>query len=253
VQPHPGAYSPGVAADAGLPRSFGLPLDPHVIAWLPAVCLTLCLVFSFFPWVGAFPGGYRVFSQTPWEAAVRDVTFPATAVPESLQKAEPELRKLVSLNLLMFLYGILLILTVVLAWLERVVFRTPPDASTLPGPLAWLPGVWPHRFLLLLGLSLFLLFLIAVQSWLGFGVETAVEQYATTLHAEELKAAGTNAQKKQIAQINIAMDEARFVVQTTTVREIAVAAHVVVILAVLARFWLDRRGNKPVPRIAVEY
>lgn len=249
--PPAGAHAPGPPTYAGPLRSHGVPLDPRVMAWLPAACLTVCLVLTFFPWVGAYPGGYRVCSQNPWEAGVRDVNFPATAVPEAVQKAEPELRALAPINLFMLLYGILLVVTVLLAWLERV-FHTVPDVTTLPGPLAWLPRVWPHRFALLLGLTGLLLFLVGFQVWRGFGLETAVERYATNLHATEVEAADTNA-KKQIAQIGIGMDAARFAVQPTTVRDLAVAAHVVAVLGVLARVWLTRRGPKPPPRLALEY
>jgi len=249
--PPPETHTGPEPAGGGPLRHHGFTLDPRVLPWLPVFCLALCLVLSFFPWVGAYPGGYRVFSQTPWEAGVGGLTPVPTAVPQSLQQAEPELKRLTDWNPFMLLYDILLVLALILAVLERV-FQTAPTVAGLPGPLAWLPGVWPYRFAVLLGLTGLLLFLVVFQAWRGFGLETAVQQYATSLHAEEVEKAGTIAQK-QVAQIAIGMDAARFAVQPATVRDIAVAAHIVALLGVLSHLWLARRGGRPVPRIAIEY
>jgi hypothetical protein len=255
--PPPGYVPPSaappqpVAADPGDERTRGLALTPVVVGWVPVACLTLCLLLTFFPWVGAYPGGYRVLSQNAWEAGYGSVHAPAAAVPESLQQAEPEVVAHAPPNLLLLLYCVLLILTVLLAWAERLV-RTEPTVMTVPGPLAWLPGVWPYRFALLIGLAALLLVLVLYQSVRGFGLETSVRRYADGKHAAVLGAADTAA-KRQVAEIQAGMEAARFAVQPTTARDLAAAAHVVAVLALLARMWLARRGDRPPPRVVVQY
>lgn len=272
---HPGVYSPGPPAGdrpppppgfippalraaappaegAGELRSRVLVLAPGVVGWVPVACLALCLLLTFFPWVGSYPGGYRVFSQTPWQAGVGSVGFPATAAPQELQEAEPRFQKdLTPPNLFMLLYGVLLVVTVALAGIERA-FPAGPHEADLPGPLAWVPGVWPYRFAVLLGLAGLLLFLVLFQAWRGFGLETAVERYAADRHDAALKAADTKA-KEQVAQIQAGMDAARFAVRPTTARDLALALHVVAVLGLLARVWLDRRDGKPPPQVVVQY
>src|SRR5579883_347174 len=77
--PPPETHTGPEPAGGGPLRHHGFTLDPRVLPWLPVFCLALCLVLSFFPWVGAYPGGYRVFSQTPWEAGVGGLTPVPTA------------------------------------------------------------------------------------------------------------------------------------------------------------------------------
>src|SRR5262245_50726978 len=49
-------------------RSFAIVLSPRVVAWLPAVCLTLALLLTFLSWVGSYFGDNPVYSQGPWRS-----------------------------------------------------------------------------------------------------------------------------------------------------------------------------------------
>jgi hypothetical protein len=232
-------------------RTRALPLAPGVLAWVAPACLTLALVLTFFPWVGAYPGGYRVFSQNPWRASIGRIDATSTAVPE-LQDAESKFKTdLTPSNLLLLLYAVLLVLTVALTWLERVL-PSQLDSAAVHRRVSWLPGVWPYLPSVMLGWSLLLLLLLLYQTWLGFGLETAVQKYAVALHDKDLKASETNA-KKQVVEIEVGMDAAKFAVEGTTAFDVAVLAHAVAVLALLGRQWLTRRGAKPHPRIAVQY
>lgn len=248
----PAPPPPVPSADSGELRSCGITLSPAVVGWVPVVCLTLCLLLSFFPWVGAYPGGYRVFSQHAWEAGFGWLGIQVTAVPQILDDAERDLKALLPMNLFMVLYGILLILTVILAWIERVL-TSELDVLNLPGPLAWLPTVWPYRFTLLIGLATLLLFFVIFQMGRGFGLETAVAEYAATRHAEALAAPDLTEAKRQVAYIQIGMDTARFALRRTTVLSVVLAAHILALLGLLTRIWLTRRGNKQPPRLVIQY
>jgi hypothetical protein len=233
-------------------RTHSLPLSPRVLVWVPAAALTLALLLSFFPWVGAYPGGYRVFSQNAWRAGVGSVDAPATVVPQEILDAGAKIQKdLTPANLLLLMYAILLVVTVVLAWLERAL-PSQLDSDAVHRRLGWLPAVWPYLTPALLGWSALLLVLILYQSWRGFGLETAVQRYAAARHDSEMKAAETNA-KRQVVEIEIGMDAAKFDLATTTVFDIVVAAHVIAVLALVGRRWLENRGAKPPPRIALQY
>src|SRR5437899_855808 len=52
----------------GYSRSFECTLSPRVLAWVPAIGLTLIFILTFFPWVGVYPSGYLVYGQGAWRA-----------------------------------------------------------------------------------------------------------------------------------------------------------------------------------------
>lgn len=241
----PAAYEPGSI------RTCSVEFAPGVLAWVPIGCLIVVLVLSFFAWVGSYPGGHRVFSQSAWEAAFGALHSPPTAAPQVVQDLEPQLREAVSWNPLMFVYVIVLVLAIIFTAIERS-FPRRPDVMSLPGPLAWVPGFWPYRFVLPVVFAIVLLFLIVVQSWRGFGLNDAAWTLAHSQHAAALEAADTSA-KKQIAEIEVGLTAARLAIQTTTALDFAILLHVIAVLAILARIWLSRRGNKPLPRLTLMY
>ena len=244
--PPAGATAPPVPVPtpAGYTHSGGFALTPQALGWVPAACLTVVLALSFFPWVGSYPGGVRLYSQMPWQAAFGYFT------PSPLGSADDELalKSLVSMNWLLVLYVLLLLPAVALAWSERFVRGTNPTPTNLPGPLARLAVVWPQRFLLLTVLTGLLLALLLVQTWRGFGLEQAVDALAARTHEKEVSEADTLA-KEQRAQVRVGQEVGRFALDGTTALNWAIAAHVVAVASVVGLWWLHRRGPKPAPQV----
>ena len=238
-----------VAAGAeGYERSVGFHLSPRVLDWVPAGCLTLALFLTFFSWVGTYPGGTRVYSQTPWQALFADYTV--NTLPEDLLKDEADLDKKISSSWLMLPYLPLLIVAVILAWAERLVNKT--TLSGLPHSLKFIENLWPMRMGLLAILAAILLVLAVAQTARGLGLETAIRAKVAEQFTEQIAQADTTP-KKQRVLVQAGAELNRFGLQGTTARDLAIFAHLLAVVALLTRFWIDRRGTKPPPRFQIQY
>lgn len=250
VPPTPTA--PTAGAPAGYERSAGFALLPQVIDWIPAGCLTLVLLLSLFAWVGTYPGGTGVYTQSPWGAAVRGYSI--GTLSDDLLKDEPSVRANMSMSWLLWPYLLLLLAAVVLVWGERVVGR---NKSGPPASVPALAGVWPLRFAVLGGLAALLLLLLVFQSWRGFGLERAIQRTADQRVEDFLavqyagKELPTGEAAKNRVEVLKGQEFARFAVQGTSAFHLAMAAHFVAVLGLAAAWWLDRRGTKPPPRVAL--
>lgn len=251
--PPPGAEAvpPTPAVPSGYGRVLSLTFSPGWLAWVPVACVTFAFILTLFTWAGTYPGGYRVYSQSPWWAVFGEMaTDPG---PDEVQKEEAELVKLLAGNRWLLFYLPLLLFVAFLLWVERVVRN--PTVANMPGPLAWVPGLWPKRFALLTGLTALLFLLIVMQGLRGFGLETALRDRATSMHAKELEeaAASNSSSQRQKAAVKVGGEFARHSYQTTLPFKLAVLAHAVGFAASLMRWWLHRRGNKPYPRLLAQW
>jgi len=282
----PTAYSPGVAADGGVPPSPEVPKPPEPVAhpapppglnlaalnpqpippnapatnatsgccsctlnplwldWVPAAAITLAFLCTFFFWVGSYPGGTRVYAQNPWLALIGDLTV--SPLPGNLIDDEKDIEANLRGNRWLIAYFPLLFAALGLFWIER--FLKNPTPTSVPGPLAWLPGIWPQRVAMLTGLSLMLLLLIAVQSWRGYGLENAIRARVNAQFAEEESKADTTP-KRQMLTVMKGRELARYELLGTTALDVAIAAHTIAFLGMAGRLWLHRRGTKPLPSV----
>ena len=97
-----------------------------------------------------------------------------------------------------------------------------------------------------------LLVLLLMQTWRGFGLETAVKQRVADRYAEQVEKADSTPKKKTVS-VTMGADLASYQLQGTTPLNIAIAAHAVAFLAMLGRWWLHNRGAKPHPRVSLQY
>ena len=238
----PGLIPPAPPADpAGYAKSATLTLSPAWAAWVPAVALTGVLLLTFFPWVGTFPAGYRIFTQSPWQAVVGWI-HPSGLLEQALRE-RPALEAEVSSNwFLLVPYLVLLIVSVVLVWADRAGLS--PDAAKAPRALAWVPGIWPHRHALLTGLTAVGLVLVVIQVARGFGLQTAVEARI----AAEVEAAKSVPNAPALAYVE-GERIGHYGLEGTTARNLALTLHGLAVAALFARLWLDGRGPKPLPRL----
>ncbi len=237
---------PAPPPEPGDDREVGIAITPGIVEWVPAFGFTLLFLLTFFSWVGAYPGGHRLFTQNAWESLAASHT--PNIVPAELEDIEKHLLNSLRYCWLLLPYVLALILALFFAWADRIL----PDkvsATTLPGPLVWLTRFWParHNLLLILGVGSLALFL--AQGWKGLGLDNAIKDYAASKHEEEAKAADTEL-KKSTVRVKAGMEYAKYAVGTTTGYSLAFWTHVVVVAALLLR---PRYGTARPLRLGVKY
>ena len=222
-------------------------LNPVWLDWVPVACLTVVLALTLFSWVGTYPGGVRVYSQNPWYAAIGWIN--TNTLPEDLLGDEKYFDEKVTTNYWLLGYFPLLFVAIFLGWLDRFI-RT-PNVNTMP-VLGAILKIWPQRFLVLTILSGALLALLLIQTWRGYGLETAVKQKVAERYAEQIEKADSTP-KKQNVSVKMGEDLAKYQLMGTTPLNFAIALHAIAFTAMLGRWWLHNRGAKPHPRISLQY
>lgn len=263
----PKAYTPSVSVDDKPPSPPGLvpPSGPEAAApahgseativvssrlvnWLGPIALSIALVSALaFSWVGSFPNGIRVFSQSPLDALFAAFTGSSF---DTLQADEKAIREAIQWNGLLLPFFLSLLIATALAWL--VLIYPQPTVTTVPAPLAWLVAFHPRRHFFLIVLTATALILILIQCWRGFGLESAVHRIAQNKNSEALNAATTPYEIQKV-EIRIGQEIGRFCLQDTLASRVGVWALLIGFVVLLIRWWLDRRGDKPEPRLSLRY
>lgn len=245
VPPAPPAPTTTDPSHSAYAKSADLLLKPNIIVWIPAVCLTLTFLLSFFAWVGSYPGGSSLYTQSPWGALF--AKFSVSSVDPVLLQDEPAIRTNIHTSWLLAFYFPLLLLTLAIVWAERVLSL---KFSAPPAPLA---SVWPLRFTILAGLAIGVFLILLMQAWQGFGLELAIQKTIDAKYAEAKIQANDTKKTSEITRVEIqaAQDFAKYALQGTTALSLSIAAHVLAVVALLLAWWLDRRGTKPPPRVAL--
>jgi hypothetical protein len=252
IPPVTNTAAPPPPAPAGYERTRGFTLSPKALAWVPAACLTLIFLFSFFTWVGSYADGYTLYSQSAWQtlsgAISVNATVPADAIPE-----ETDIMQRAHTSWWMVPYLLLLVLTLIAAWAERILGAS--DRAKLPPHVARLEGhVWPWRFAGLVALTAVLLLLLVLQSWRGFGLERAVWAHAADragVTAPRDPDTPLTQREEREQEIRQGLIVNRFGLNKTWAYSLSILAHFVALIVLLALLWLDRRGNRPTPRVAM--
>lgn len=232
----------------GYTRSRGITISPCVVAWTPVICLTIILLLTLTPWVGVFPSGHPVYTQGAWRAITgwptRDFRFEDLLVndlpPPSISDRTP------SDWLIMLPYLLVLILACVLAWAERLENNKSAFVSRR------VPTLWPYRNSVIAILAGAALLLLAIEATRGFGLERAMDAAVAEKFAEARKEAKNPGDVDKV-NFRQAQELAKYGLERTGWFCAVVVLHVLVLLAMLGRLALERRGNKPPPRIVVQY
>jgi hypothetical protein len=249
--PDADAVPPTVGVPTGYGRVLSLTFSPAWLAWVPVACVTFAFVLTLFTWASTYAGGVREYSQNPWWALFGDMS--TNPVRAEVKTEEPEINKLLSGNRWLIVYLPLLMFGTFLMWVERVVKN--PTVATMPGPLAWVPGLWPKRFALLTLLTGVLLVFLTMQGLRGFGLETALREKVASNHVKQVEeaVASNSTVLKQNLEVQMNEEFAKYHYQTTFAFKLAVLAHLLAFVAMLTRWWLSRRGAKPYPRFLVQW
>jgi hypothetical protein len=240
------AAAPGAAASPSHAGGATYLLSPVALDWLPVACFTLVFVLTFFSWVGLYPGGYKAYAQTPWHALAG--TMEVNPLSEQVLQIEGPLKALLGMNVVLLLpYFLCLFWAVILGWADRAIKLE--NLKGLPGPLAKLERLWPYRSTILAGLAVATLLLLLAQVSVGFGLENATEKLVNGEFKDRLAAAKGNTSDTQKLEVEQGMQLGKYTLQTTTALTLAVLLHVTAVVAAGLRFWLHRRGAKPLPRV----
>jgi hypothetical protein len=241
------------ASTAGYTKSRGVTFYPNVVAWLPVAFLTLALALTFFPWTGIYVGGAAVYSQGPWSAMVR-ATNPNHALAAVAKEAIPvvivwqDKVRVTSDWLLMVPFLLCLILAFMLAWLDRVVGTRSP--GVLPPPIA---RIWPSRYAIIAGLTVLALSFLVIQSIRGFGLERAVWQSVREEFRPAREAAQGNEWKLAVVEYHEGEALKRYNLARTYWMHAGVACTALAALFAIGAILLERRGNKPPPKLLMHY
>lgn len=257
--PMPGRTAPGSGGSAvagpgvpppelpaGYTRSLTLSFTPGTLRWCPAVLLPLALLCTFFPWVTLSIGGSTVYAQGPWRALFGRVYADAALVEVSQWPTE-WVERVGSDALLVLPALLLLILAVLVAWAERELGAV--DFRKIP-PLA---GFWPWRRHLLLLASAAALVLLLIQSGRGWGLERALHQAVNERFAQQWNEALPNPVQLALVKYKMEQELHRYNLGHTHWQYLGLGSLVLAVLTLLATEALDRRGQRPPPRLVIQY
>jgi hypothetical protein len=234
-------------ASPGLTRSCGITISPPVVAWLPALLLTVVLVCTAFPWVGCFVGDSAVYAQRPWGAMFGSTPYRNFRLEEAGVIPSGWLDKISSDWRLLLPFFFLLLVSLVFAWAERGLSSV--DPRQIP-PLAKL---WPWRNTVIAGCATLALIMLLLQVGQGFSMERAIHRHIEQEFADRLeKAANSPAELARLEYLEEQVFRS-YNVEYTTWFYIAVIAHTLAVAAIFLRLLLDRRGDRPAPRVVLYY
>jgi hypothetical protein len=222
-----------------------LTLSRRWVRWLAPVALIAAFVLSFFPWVGSYPNGSPVYTQSAWKA-MRGAVGVADPAGEYVMKKHEALEKNSNVNGCLVLYCLLLIPA---ALLSAGVIATSLVDFTMPDAVQ---RVWGQRDLALAALGLILPALLAVPLLFGFGLEKAAAlaaEAAVPPVAAPAEGAKPDALESQKRDLRRDVEFASYAVDRTWWLRLALLAQGVALFGTAATVWLNRRGDRPEPRV----
>lgn len=231
---------------AGYTRSLTLTVAPGLLRWCPAVLLPLALLCTFFPWVAMSIGGSTVYAQGPWRAIFGSVYANAELVQVSRWPVEWVERVQADAALVLPAL-ILLILAVLVAWADQGLGTV--DFRKIP-PLA---RFWPWRRTILLAASATALVLLLLQVWRGWGLERALHTWVNDRFAQEWNEALPNPVHLALVEYKIEQEWRRYNLGHTWAQWLGLASLAFSVLALAASLTLERRGQRPPPRLVIQY
>jgi hypothetical protein len=215
-------------------------ISPRLVHWTVRLTAVALFVFLFLPWVGMYPGGYGVYTQTGLQVMSGGVSVDPVGV-KALNSPKPfdELHG----NGVMLLYVLMVVIALIL-----VIGPVVLDAARIQSFPAFAQFFWRRRLQALGLVGLVALTILITQLSSGFGLETAVAAKVDKNLAPELAAAKTP-EEQQVVNIHRAVEMAPYNLSQTTWLRLAVLGHIVLLVGIGLEYWLQRRGTRPFPRI----
>lgn len=228
------------ATPAGYKRKASLWISPRLLQWTVRISAIVLFILLFLPWVGVYPAGYGVYTQTALQSIAGGVSTDPVGV-KALYSAKPFDN--VSGSGMMLLYVVLVIFALILV-IGPIVLDA-AQVKTFPG---FAQFFWRRRVEALGLTALFALIILVAQISAGFGLENAVYAKADKDLAAEIAAAQTP-EEKQAVEIHQAVQVGPYHLKHTNWLRLAVILHVLLLVGVALQYWLKRRGDRPLPLI----
>lgn len=233
-------------AASGTVKEIGFSIPPKLVAWLPALALTVVFVLSFFPWVASYRGNSTVYSQRPWGALVggtpaRNFKLEDSSIPGGwLDKVRSDWKILLP-------FFLLLLVGLAFAWAERGL------KSFDPRKVPPLVKLWPWRNAIVGACTVLTLLLLIGQLINGFGMERALRAQVAAKYEPQKQAAGESAAALEKVSHDIEQELRGYDVEQTKWACLALSFLALGALAAVLRPCLDARGDKPAPRFLLRY
>jgi hypothetical protein len=152
----------------GFTHTRAITINPQVLPWIAPACLCLVFVLSFFPWVGYYPGGYGVVTQSAWGAAFGGYSVdPVFNIKEHWTSSGDSDKP--GAGALMIIFLILGLLPAVLVSLAAIALPHLKQQFQLP------PGavkVEPWRWMIVSGAALIAFLFLFLQVLTSFSIES---------------------------------------------------------------------------------
>ncbi len=236
--------SPPPSPAPGYAHTRTLRLSPQVVPWIAPVCLLLLFGLLFFPWLGMYPGGVQVYSQTGWGIAFGG--FWSNPVWEKVDGFASE-QNPPGVSVPMIFYVLVLLLLGLPVAVLSVLMHVAPQ--TLPPTVQRFK---PWRLTGVAGVVLLTTVLLVLQLLLGSSLEKTLQGMATNQVEKELERARTP-EEKETVDLKRAQFLSQFNLRTTPWLRLAVYGHLIALAGVGLDFWLQRRGTRPPPRLEVSW
>ncbi len=246
----PVAPPPAPTSSIGYTKSWTGTVKPHVLQWVPAVSVVLIFILQFFPWVGVYPGGVPAAWQGAWGAAFADYgddkdmrsLFQFTT-DEELRDDKEKKDNRPSANFLQIFYLlpfflVTLVVTVGVLVVNVGHIKLPPAVEKLV----------QLRWTVVAGLNLVTFLFLALQLMLGYSLENTIKERVTEEIAKAEKQTNAPPTKVLEAVKNMRLQQ----LHRTFSLKFAVFLHILAIIAALVMMWIEKRGNRPPPRIVLE-
>jgi hypothetical protein len=242
---------PGTSPDApgaGYTRARGVTISPQVFSWLPAVLLLFTLVFTFFPWVGVYAGGTAIYWQQPWRAVVGSGWVGRNfALERAIAISTDWLNKVTSDWEWMVPFLLCLLVATLLAWLDRAAHMIDPSR------LKRMEKVWAHRQAIIGALAAIAFIFALTQVLYGFGMQRAIRQAVNEQFAEAREKAKNDPAAEKRIEYDVEAAYRGYNIERTSWLYLALLCNLFAVLALVVRYLLARRANKPPPRLVLHY
>jgi hypothetical protein len=235
----PFEHAPPPPPPTGHDHLFAISISPRTVSWITLLSLFLVLVLMFCPWTGVYPGGYGFYKQNAFQMIWGGYSVDQTG--EQVLHMEKAINETIQANWLMLFYFLLILAALVLAAAPVVQHQT---AYPLP---QLIQKLLPWRNILVV-IATLLAFLILLRFLIGGSdFEKAVIAVIDKSMGKDLTAL------TQEEQIERGLKLSRLNLSRTFWLRGAVLFHIVALVGAGCELWLQRRGERPLPRFEVHW
>jgi hypothetical protein len=231
--------STAAAPTMGYTKSYTMSFHPEVVRWVPAVAVVLIFILQFLPWVGVYPGGVPAAWQNGWEAA-----FGSYGEDHDMLDMFQFKDNRPGVNLLLIFYFLPFFVVTLVVTVGVLVVTLKP--MKLPGTLE---GLLRFRWTLVAGLNLLTFLFLLLQLILGFSIEKSYQEQVADRIAKDRKDEKRTVPSKQLE----AMEKVPlYSLHRTRWLRLVFVLQLVAAIAAALMAWVEKRGNRPPPRLVLE-